>query len=232
MFCDIKDQMDNPVFLKILSLCLFDGSPEGICKALLKYPDEQFYGWVENDTILGVCGFDVHYGFVEICHIVTDENARGHGVGGAMVAALQDKYKMEIKAETDDDAAGFYRKCGFKTVELYKNYGDKKVRRWACVLPAPKSAQEEEQQHAALYPIILSEYNPAWPEWFVEEKANLERLIGAENIARISHYGSTLVPGLLAKPTIDILLEINEDTDVGKLMSAMPSSEYICLHGS
>jgi len=92
--------------------------------------------------------------------------------------------------------------------------------------------ETDEELHARIYPIILSEYNSAWPEWYAEEKANLERLIGTKNIVRISHYGSTSVPGLLAKPTIDILLEINGGTDVDKLMAAMPSSEYICLYGS
>jgi GrpB-like predicted nucleotidyltransferase (UPF0157 family) len=34
----------------------------------------------------------------------------------------------------------------------------------------------------------------------------------------------------MAKPTVDILLEINEDTDINKLIAAMPSPEYICLN--
>ena len=94
-----------------------------------------------------------------------------------------------------------------------------------------KNAFTTDEGRAKLYPIILSEYNPAWPDWFAEEKADLERMIGADNIARIEHYGSTAVPGLLAKPTIDILLEINKDTDINRLISDMPLSEYICLYG-
>ena len=61
----------------------------------------------------------------------------------------------------------------------------------------------KDKERAKLYPVILREYNPAWPEWFADEKSNLEQLIGLENIARISHHGSTSVPGLAAKPTID-----------------------------
>ncbi|MFO7636537.1 MAG: GrpB family protein, partial [Clostridia bacterium] len=59
-----------------------------------------------------------------------------------------------------------------------------------------------QERQAKIYPIVLSEYNPAWPEWFAEEKKNLERFIGTENIVRILHVGSTAVPGLLAKPTV------------------------------
>jgi len=78
-----------------------------------------------------------------------------------------------------------------------------------------------------LFPVILRAYDPAWPQWFAEEKARLEQLIGGEHIARISHYGSTAVPGLLAKPTVDILLEIHPGIDMGKLKTALPHPEYI-----
>ena len=91
-------------------------------------------------------------------------------------------------------------------------------------------SETPEASHARIYPVMLSEYNPMWPEWFAEEKSNLERLIGDENIVRIYHYGSTSVPGLTAKPTIDILLEIKETTNIDNLITSMPSPEYICLN--
>lgn len=90
--------------------------------------------------------------------------------------------------------------------------------------------ENDKERLSRLYPIILCEYNPAWVEWFAEEKANLERLIGVENIVRVSHFGSTSVPGLAAKPTVDILLEIEESTHADKLMSALTKPEYICLN--
>ncbi|OJU09480.1 MAG: hypothetical protein BGN88_10005 [Clostridiales bacterium 43-6] len=92
------------------------------------------------------------------------------------------------------------------------------------------AAETDRERQARIYPIILSEYNPAWVECFSEEKANLMRLVGSENIVRISHIGSTSVPGLTAKPTVDILLEINEATDIDKLIASLPEAEYICLN--
>lgn len=41
-------------------------------------------------------------------------------------------------------------------------------------------------------------------------KFRLRDAIGEENILRINHIGSTCVKGLIAKPTVDILLEIDE----------------------
>ncbi len=89
--------------------------------------------------------------------------------------------------------------------------------------------ETDEERRARIYPIILCAYNPAWPAWFAEEKEELERLIDREDIVRISHIGSTAVPGLPAKPTIDILLEINESTDIDQLKTALPTPEYFYL---
>jgi len=86
-----------------------------------------------------------------------------------------------------------------------------------------------DEERAGLYPIILSEYNPEWLQWFQEERERLLRFIGTENILRITHIGSTSVPGLTAKPTVDILVEINENADIDKLVASLPSYDYICL---
>lgn len=52
------------------------------------------------------------------------------------------------------------------------------------------------------------EYDPHWPTDFQEEKAKILRVIG-DKIMAIEHYGSTAVPGLAAKPILDILIAIH-----------------------
>ena len=59
-----------------------------------------------------------------------------------------------------------------------------------------------------LFPIILSEHDPVWTEYYKEEKILLEKQFGTL-LVRINHIGSTAVEGLLAKPTVDILLEVD-----------------------
>ena len=56
-----------------------------------------------------------------------------------------------------------------------------------------------------LFPIILSEHNSDWTNYYNEEKALLEKQFGSL-LVRINHIGSTAVEGLIAKPTVDILL--------------------------
>jgi inorganic pyrophosphatase len=139
MFCDISDKLKEPFVRQILSCCLGDSSEARIERALTEYEGEQFYGWLENGEPVAVCGFRVLADKVEICHIAVVENTRRKGIGRAIVAILREKYNMTIEAETDDDAVEFYRKCGFETTALYKEYDGEKYRRWTCVLDKDKA---------------------------------------------------------------------------------------------
>ena len=163
--------------------------------------------------------------------ICVNEEYRGHGIGRQLVdyakhlAQEKGLRRIELNVyENNRDAVRFYERIGFQT--------QKRVMELNIPLTESCAQDTDEERHARIYPIILSEYNPAWPEWFAEEKANLEKLIGAGNIARISHYGSTSVPGLLAKPTVDILLEITETANIENLIAALPAPDYICLRGA
>jgi len=80
-----------------------------------------------------------------------------------------------------------------------------------------------------LFPITLKEYNPEWVNWYNDEEELLYKIIGKDNIMRVNHIGSTSVDGLLAKPTVDILLEISYDFDVDELISILEQNEYICM---
>jgi GrpB-like predicted nucleotidyltransferase (UPF0157 family) len=55
--------------------------------------------------------------------------------------------------------------------------------------------------------ITITEYDPAWPHLFAAEKARLMADIG-DHVADIQHIGSTSVPGLGAKPVIDIMVGV------------------------
>jgi GrpB protein len=59
-------------------------------------------------------------------------------------------------------------------------------------------------------PIRLSAYDPDWPARFEEERTALEDAIGEWVVGGIHHVGSTAVPGLEAKPIIDILAGVRD----------------------
>ena len=53
-------------------------------------------------------------------------------------------------------------------------------------------------------------YDPHWGELFAEEKRRLLSWLPADLVGRVEHFGSTAVPGLQAKPIVDILVEVTD----------------------
>lgn len=57
--------------------------------------------------------------------------------------------------------------------------------------------------------IYLVPYSEKWPALFEVEKQHLLACLPNELLGRIEHYGSTAIPGMPAKPVIDMLVEVN-----------------------
>lgn len=76
--------------------------------------------------------------------------------------------------------------------------------------------------------ILLCDYDPAWPDRFAEEKARLLEAIG-RLVAGIEHVGSTAVPGLAAKPIIDIAVHLYSLVDALKCIEPLVELGYECL---
>ncbi|MGJ0485251.1 MAG: GrpB family protein [Methylomicrobium sp.] len=56
--------------------------------------------------------------------------------------------------------------------------------------------------------VAVVPYDPCWPELFEQERLHLLSCLPADLVKRIEHFGSTAVPGLAAKPIVDILVEV------------------------
>ena len=61
-----------------------------------------------------------------------------------------------------------------------------------------------------LFPIILAKHDPNWKNDYEAEKTLLSSNFGS-HLVKINHIGSTAVTDLIAKPTVDILLEVSEN---------------------
>ncbi|MEJ7718112.1 MAG: GrpB family protein [Thermoleophilaceae bacterium] len=57
-------------------------------------------------------------------------------------------------------------------------------------------------------PVRVVDYDPSWPERFEAERSLLTGAVGPWVVGGIHHVGSTAVPGLPAKPVVDILVEV------------------------
>lgn len=75
-------------------------------------------------------------------------------------------------------------------------------------------------------PIVVMDYDPCWPVLFAQEKAALLSAIGDE-VLQIEHIGSTSIPGLAAKPVIDIGIGIRNLLDAPGLFPYLEHLSYI-----
>lgn len=80
-----------------------------------------------------------------------------------------------------------------------------------------------------LFPIILKDHNPDYIDWYKAEECKLRKTIGNEAIKRISHVGSSAVEGLIAKPTVDILMEVDDNCDIQKLVNILRSEGWTLM---
>lgn len=80
-----------------------------------------------------------------------------------------------------------------------------------------------------LFPIFLTEHRECWAEWYQDEWKFLSEILSEKQIVRISHIGSTAVPGIWAKPIIDILIEVKAEDDMQSVGEILSKNGYICM---
>lgn len=73
--------------------------------------------------------------------------------------------------------------------------------------------------------VVIEEYNPAWPTWFAADRALILSAVG-EAVLSVEHTGSTSVPGLPAKPIIDILLQVADSADEASYVPQLEAAGF------
>jgi GrpB-like predicted nucleotidyltransferase (UPF0157 family) len=75
--------------------------------------------------------------------------------------------------------------------------------------------------------VAIVDYDPRWPEVFAREKAHLLAALPADLVRRVEHFGSTAVPGLAAKPIVDMLVEVTDlDETRRRIVPILESQGY------
>ena len=76
--------------------------------------------------------------------------------------------------------------------------------------------------------VIVVDYTPSWAEKYQQEAQKIRRILG-ENLAEIYHIGSTAVPGLKAKPIIDIMPVVYDLCQVDQKNIEFEKLGYECM---
>ena len=80
--------------------------------------------------------------------------------------------------------------------------------------------------HPVSRQITLVDSDPAWPAQFEREAGRIRRALG-EAALMVEHIGSTAIPGLIAKPILDILLVVAKSADEASYVPALEEAGYI-----
>jgi GrpB-like predicted nucleotidyltransferase (UPF0157 family) len=75
-------------------------------------------------------------------------------------------------------------------------------------------------------PIAIAEYDPGWPALFEREADRIRGALG-DRALLVEHAGSTSVPGLAAKPIVDIVLAVADSSDEGAYLPALEAAGYV-----
>jgi GrpB-like predicted nucleotidyltransferase (UPF0157 family) len=78
--------------------------------------------------------------------------------------------------------------------------------------------------------IVIVDYDPAWPARFELERDRVARALGNAAL-RIEHFGSTAVPGLGAKPIVDVLVVVADPDDESVIVPAMEAVGHVPTGG-
>ena len=84
-------------------------------------------------------------------------------------------------------------------------------------LPAPEALNG---------PVVLADYDPGWPTWYDTLAGRVRAALGGRVVA-LHHAGSTSVPGLTAKPLIDMLLEVADSADEAAYVPDLEAADFV-----
>ncbi len=90
--------------------------------------------------------------------------------------------------------------------------------------------QLSNQELGKLFPVAIVDYCPGWPLSYLHEKRKIVAAFSAIPNFRIDHIGSTAIPGLAAKPTIDMLIQIGMEVKPETIKDALIPLHYHYIH--
>ena len=74
--------------------------------------------------------------------------------------------------------------------------------------------------------VTIVDYDPSWVERFTEERSRIQRALGP-SARSVEHIGSTAVPGLAAKPIVDIIVSVDDPNDERTYRTQLEEAGYV-----
>ena len=164
--CDVKEKLSDSAILHLLAPSVFNPTFERLLIRAKKYQADdksKVYGYSENGEYKGIIVFKTEDNTAEILDIAVKPEYRKHGIGKSLIDFIFTQFPIDnITAETDDEAVGFYKKCGFAVTPVGE-FCDTK--RYFCKLSAVSKHYDlliKENNDPVRDPEPLLEYMDKW----------------------------------------------------------------------
>lgn len=78
-----------------------------------------------------------------------------------------------------------------------------------------------------LFPIFLVAHNDKWNKYYDQIEYFLKIILSESPVERISHIGSTAIPGLWSKDIVDVLIEVSKDSNIENTANVIETNGFI-----
>ena len=136
--CEDTDWLKSEEAFSIYASCMYHPTYEKYKAQMEDYlsdPSVNIFVCISNGKKTGIMILNLSGDVAEIIGIAVSSNDRRKGAGKQMIQCVMEAMDLQsIKAQTDDDSIGFYRKCGFSGKRVVIEYPDGAAVRYDCVL--------------------------------------------------------------------------------------------------
>ncbi len=134
-FANVKASLWQPEVLALLKPSVYNPTPERLKSRAGKYSADKnifVYACKNSEKYIGIVVFVTENGTAEILDIAVRPEYRKKGIARSLIDFIFNQFPIDtIIAETDDEAIGFYKRCGFTITSVGEVCGTK---RYFCQL--------------------------------------------------------------------------------------------------
>lgn len=178
-------------------------------------------------------------GRAHLTRVIVRPGARRRGHGAALVAELTRRARAtgcsraSLNVNEDNPGAiALYERLGFRHAERPAGDPPSPACRYLelALTPATPDEVEDNLRRVTIGPIerpaiVVLDYDPDWPARFASHQATICAALGTRAV-RVEHIGSTSVPGLAAKPVVDVLLVVEDSADEASYLPDLEAAGY------
>ena len=135
---NIKSHFDTPEMYNVFSNCLYMPTWDKFISEANEYMNNEavnIFGYYKDNRIIGIIVIKNKNEMFEIKGIAVDSEFRKNGIGKKLIQYVCDELSISMLiAETDDDAVGFYKHCGFEAQKFTRTGDNGEYIRYKCIL--------------------------------------------------------------------------------------------------